>query len=167
MNVLWFIHYLYIAFDCLTPVIEAIWFTNDPIKHELDLLLIPIEFQLNEWQYPKSATDENCWLNNPRMGPQLRVRHYLNPSKIFFNIALCIRDFVVFIKYPKNEYCLIPTHGKAMEEYDNRASFIEALLHKFYQTPLGPEKPAKTFVEAPPWIRTSSGIWLYGTQRKT
>jgi hypothetical protein len=162
MNILWFISYFHIAFGCDSPILEIVWIVSDRKKYELDLLLIPLEYQLWEWGYPRDPNSDRNWYRwgkNPRLGPTV-VYHEPDETMIGFALNPPDNAFLVKIDYPKNHYWTIQSRPYRHIEHTNRNSWIEALLMVLYQTPNGPEKAAETSVEIGPWVRTGTGTWL-------
>lgn len=166
MNLLWFIQYLRIAFECPLGILETIWLLSDRLQQELDLILVPLDAQLQEWEYTKHPRDDafpgHMWQGNPRLGPRASIwtfEQFTDEQIVVLLNGDLSRSFVIFIDDPKNEYRLYSS-SDPVKIYNNRNSWMEELLHQFYQTPLGPEKPTTTSLKLGRWIRTATGIWL-------
>jgi hypothetical protein len=163
MNLVWLIRYLAIAFDCLAPILDAVWIVGDREKHELQLLLMALDAQLAEWEYPKTNGVRHDWGRNKRLGPGLVFSNHGAGYLLFRVYGPAYEDFVVMINYPKNKYIYWDwsetKRARPLECY-NRATWMEILLDRFYRTPLGPEKRTETLLQVGPWTRTHTGMWL-------
>jgi hypothetical protein len=158
MNLVWFVRYLTIGLNCNIAIAQACYIFGDRLKHEFDLLIVPIAYQLAEWGYPKQAEDPPQWANNPRMGRGVTCFIDADQGEVR---ASCYGnwEFNVFVSYPRNAYRRYePDSGR--RQFPNRNTFMEHFLQYFYNTPLGPEKPADKTVSLPPWTRTETGVWL-------
>jgi hypothetical protein len=166
MNLVWFVEYLAVAFQAVAPILEAVWIAADPLLTELELLLIPLNFQLAEWAYPIDPSNAYPWLRtphawgrNPRLGPEMYFVAPDTAREFHFSLIRPGCFFVVKLDYPKLEYHFEEWGGQTV--LANRTTWIERLLHKFYDTPLGPEKAADKMITLPPWLRTATGTWFY------
>jgi hypothetical protein len=167
INLFWLIRYFGIAFQCVTPVLEALWVTSDRVQHELDLLLIPIDIQLREWEYPKNflpdtpdATDElrHGWGRNPRIGSSIYCKQ--SPTECAFLLP-GLSDFVVIIGHPHNAYlrCSNMNNTEHVQVLSHRNAWIELFLYMTSQTPQGPETVSHQSMKVGPWDRDTQGAW--------
>jgi hypothetical protein len=159
MNLLWFIRYFAIALGCSTPLLDVLWILSNRLKHELDLLLIPIEFQLQEWEYSKSLDEHWTWCTNPRHGPRIAYNAGFQ-RRISFQFSQGMGEFHVFVGYPKNTY-VYRNHYCERKEFENRELWVNALLRMASRTVFAAgELYSHVPVTLGPWTRIQ-GIWKY------
>jgi hypothetical protein len=164
MNLFWFIRYLAISFECVRPVLESVWVTSDRLQHELNLLLVPIDIQLNEWGYPKTVPVEGdydpidgatfYWTRTPHNNPG--VFCCIQANQVIFMVA-GYDDFIVNVEHPITRYFREIASTNVIEQITSRHNWIQAFCALTSPTSLGPDSFGSR-IEAGLWTR-SSGLW--------
>lgn len=153
MNLFWLIRYLGISFECVGPILKAIWLTSDRLQHEFDLLLIPIDIQLGEWGYDKELQHLDRWQpywRATRVGlPGVFCGIKLNRITFFINGNSA--NFTVTFQKPSNQY--FRERGEAVQIFPDRNAWLEHFLCE-----VGPKKAGRKAISAGSWTRCK-GTW--------
>jgi hypothetical protein len=163
MNFIWLIHYLFLALDLNTTIVEAVWLSFDQTQIEMDLLLIPLERQLSEWGYEKTNTIFGAqWDSSRFMSSPIQCQKGLSQFRCWnerYNTH-AHRMFIVIVVHPLIEY----VHYEDMMRNGtqllclNRSEWINALLRHLSRTPVGLETFSNDPLTLGRWTRTQ-GVW--------
>jgi hypothetical protein len=166
MNLFWFIRYLAITFECVTPVLNAVWSTRNRLQHELDLLLIPLHLQFTEWGQPigdqKALVDLDGDTVIRLVRSDMSQDIYISIKPRYNEISMRVSREIFGIHFekeygPSNIYYFRSPSATGTQIFRNRSEWVQSFIHSLVAHTLGPVFSNKP-LNSGPWTRVDA-VW--------